>query len=61
MCDHTNEQNDMIQFLVNEIDRLENELLESRLSSIEARNPGIDIEEVRRTMIERRESMKEVY
>lgn len=57
---YTNEPNDVIQFLVEKIERLEAELFECQLRSIEARNPGIDIEEVRRMMIERRESLKEV-
>lgn len=60
MCQYMNEPNDVIQFLVNRISQLEDELFECQLRSIEARNPGIDIEEVRRTLIEQRESMKDI-
>lgn len=60
MCDYTNEPNGVHSFLIAKIERLEAELFECQLRSIEARNPGIDIEEVRREMIERRENMKDI-
>lgn len=60
MCDYLNEPDGVHAFLIARIAQLEDQLFECQLRSIEARNPGIDIEEVRRTMIERRENMKDV-
>lgn len=58
MCDHTNEQDSTHAFLMARIAKLEFELEECALRSIEARNPGIDIEEVRRYRITQKESME---
>lgn len=54
-----NEPDGFIAFLVARIAQLEFELEEAQLRSIEARNPGIDIEEVRRLRAGIRENMKE--
>lgn len=58
MCDHTNEQDSIHAFLIARIAHLEYELEECALRSIEARNPGIDIEEVRRFRASQKESME---
>lgn len=58
MCDYTNEPDGVHAFLVAKIERLEAELEECALRSIEARNPGIDIEEVRRYRAQQKESME---
>lgn len=57
MCDHTNEQDSVHAFLIARIAQLEYELEECALRSIEARNPGIDIEEVRRYRAAQKENM----
>lgn len=59
MCDHLNEQDGVHSFLIARIAQLEYELEECALRSIEARNPGIDIEEVRRYRASLKENMKE--
>lgn len=48
MCQCMNEPDGTHAFLIARIAQLEAELEEAQLRSIEARNPGIDIEEVRR-------------
>lgn len=58
MCDYTNEPDSVHAFLIAKIARLEAELEECALRSIEARNPGIDIEEVRRYRAAQKESME---
>lgn len=55
MCQYMNEADGVIQFLVERIKHLEQQLEESQLRSIEARNPGIDIEEVRSIRAKSRE------
>jgi hypothetical protein len=60
MCDHLNEPDGTHAYLVARIAQLENELDECQLRSIEARNPGIDIEEVRRYRAAQKEAMKYV-
>lgn len=60
MCEYLNEPDGVHAFLIARIAQLEDQLFECQLRSIEARNPGIDIEEVRRTLIERRENMKDI-
>lgn len=59
MCQYLNEADGVHAFLITRIAQLEYELEECQLRSIEARNPGIDIEEVRRLRAELRENMKE--
>lgn len=48
MCQYMNEENGVHVFLITRIAQLEFELEECKLRDIAARNPGIDIEEVRR-------------
>ena len=59
MCDYVNEADGVHAFLIARITQLEYELEECSLRSIEARNPGIDIEEVRRQRATAKENMKE--
>lgn len=59
MCDHLNEPDAVHAFLVNRIAQLEAELDACQLRSIEARNPGIDIEEVRRLRAELKNRMND--
>lgn len=59
MCDHLNEQDGVHSFLITRIAQLEYELEECKLNDISARNPGIDIEEVRRYRASLKENMKE--
>lgn len=58
MCDYLNEENGVHSFLITRIAQLEHELEECQLRSIEARNPGIDIEEVRRIRAAFKKSME---
>lgn len=48
MCLHLNEEDSTHAFLINRINELEEQLEVCQLRSIEARNPGIDMEEVKR-------------
>jgi len=59
MCEYFNEENGVHAFLVARIAKLEEELEECKLRDIESRNPGIDIEEVRKFRASQRENMKE--
>lgn len=59
MCQYLNEENGVHAFLIARIAQLEDQLEECKLRDIEARNPGIDIEEVRRFRAAQRENMKE--
>lgn len=47
MCDYTNEPNSLVQFMALRIVELQEELEQTKLLLIEARNPGIDIEAVK--------------
>lgn len=58
MCQHMNEQDGVHAFLIARIAQLEYELEECALRAIEARNPGIDIEEVRKHRAEIKNSME---
>lgn len=57
MCEYMNEPNSTHAFLIARIAYLEEQLDECQLRSIEARNPGIDIEEVRRYRAELRQRL----
>lgn len=59
MCDHTNEQDSTIRFLSELVKKLEGELEECKLKDIESRNPGINVDEVRKYRAELKENMKE--
>lgn len=61
MCQCMNEPDGVHAFLINRIAQLEAQLDECQLRSIEARNPGIDIEEVRRLRAEMKNRMSDGY
>lgn len=59
MCQYMNEPDGVHAFLIARIAQLEYELEESHLRYIEAKNPGIDIEKLRKYRAARKENMKE--
>lgn len=58
MCEYYNEPDGVHAFLIARIAQLEEQLEECQLRAISARNPGIDIEEVRRHRAKIKESME---
>jgi hypothetical protein len=59
MCQYMNEEDGVHAFLIARIAQLEYELEECQLNSIAARNPGINIEEVRKYRAQAKQSMEE--
>ncbi len=60
MCQCTNEPDSTHAYLIERIAKLEAALDECQLRSIEARNPGIDMDEVRKHRAAQKEALKYV-